>query len=125
MDPKSLVPHLKEQNCVMSGLGAPGIHFFKISLYVDTMKSITTAMNEAGVKRLICITAFYTRPNDGTYPMIYKTVLRAMIGRQLDNMYLMEEFLKNETSNIDYTIVRPPRLTDEQISDIELLTKED
>lgn len=27
-------------------------------------------------------------------------------------MYVMEEFLKNESKDIDYTIVRPPRLTD-------------
>jgi hypothetical protein len=40
-----------------------------------------------------------------------------MIGRQLDDMYNMEQFLTNESKDIDYTIVRPPRLTDEPKQD--------
>lgn len=39
-------------------------------------------------------------------------VLRPMIGRQLDNMHEMENFILNEASDFDYTIVRPPRLLD-------------
>ncbi len=35
-----------------------------------------------------------------------------MIGRQLDNMYEMEEWIFKECKDIDYTIVRPPRLLD-------------
>lgn len=33
-----------------------------------------------------------------------------MIGRQLDSMYEMEKFLFTECNDIDYTVVRPPRL---------------
>ena len=62
-DSKSFVDNLKGQDAVLSGLGAPGIHIFQISLYIDSMKAITAAMNEANVKRLICITAFYTKRN--------------------------------------------------------------
>lgn len=39
-----------------------------------------------------------------------------MIGRQLDGLFEMEEFLINECQDIDFTIVRPPRLTDEPLS---------
>ena len=31
-------------------------------------------------------------------------------------MYVMEEFLKTESKDIDFTIVRPPRLTDQPMS---------
>ena len=31
-------------------------------------------------------------------------------------MYEMEKFLMDETQSIDYTVVRPPRLTDETLS---------
>ena len=49
-----------------------------------------------------------------------------MIGRQFDDMWNMEQFLTNETKDIDYTIVRPPRLTDEPIQDsTQLITNED
>jgi hypothetical protein len=39
-------------------------------------------------------------------------VLRPMIGRQLDNMDEMENYILKEGSDLDYTIVRPPRLLD-------------
>lgn len=38
-----------------------------------------------------------------------------MIGRQLDSMNEMEEFLTSQCQDIDYTIVRPPRLVDEPL----------
>lgn len=49
---------------------------------------------------------------DTVYPTIYKMVLRPMIGRQLDSMNEMEDFLTKQCQDIDYTIVRPPRLLD-------------
>ena len=49
-----------------------------------------------------------------------------MIGRQFDVMYRMEEYLMNDSKDIDYTIVRPPRLTDEPLQDpFKLITNED
>lgn len=49
-----------------------------------------------------------------------------MIGRQLDDMFNMEEFLINQSKDVDYTVVRPPRLTDEPIKDsTQLITNED
>ncbi len=50
--------------------------------------------------------------NEPGYPTIYKMVLRPMIGRQLDNMDEMENYILKEGSDLDYTIVRPPRLLD-------------
>lgn len=38
-----------------------------------------------------------------------------MIGRQLDNMHEMEQYLFKECSDIDFTIVRPPRLLDSSL----------
>ena len=39
-----------------------------------------------------------------------------MIGRQFDSMYEMEEFLFNSAQDINFTIVRPPRLIDTPLS---------
>lgn len=47
------------------------------------------------------------------YPFMFKIVIRPMIGRHLDSMYVMEQYLENECQDIDYTIVRPPRLLDD------------
>ncbi len=134
MNADELATHLTGFDAVLSALGAPGIHLFKISLYTESMKSIVTAMKKSNLKRLLCVTSFYTKgnwfflwfhdyviiirlffyflANEPGYPTIYKIVLRPMIGRQLDNMDEMENYILKEGSDLDYTIVRPPRLLD-------------
>lgn len=42
--------------------------------------------------------------------MVYKILLRPMIGRQLDNMYEMEEYLFKEAQDINFTVVRPGKI---------------
>ena len=49
------------------------------------------------------------------YPFKFKLIIRPMIGRHLDSMYVMEEFLEKECQDLDYTIVRPPRLLDDRM----------
>ena len=52
--------------------------------------------------------------------------MRLRWGRQLDDQYKMEEFLMKESKDIDYTIVRPPRLTDDPLDNHNnLITNED
>lgn len=63
MNSDELAKHLEGQECVLSALGSPGIHLFKITFYQDSIKSIVNAMRKAKVQRLICITAFYTKRN--------------------------------------------------------------
>ncbi len=61
LDSAELASHLTGNDCVLSALGAPGIHWSKITFYIDSIKSICAAMNQAQIKRLICITALYTK----------------------------------------------------------------
>ena len=42
-------------------------------------------------------------------------MIRPMIGRHLDSMFVMEEYLEKECQDLEYTVVRPPRLMDEPI----------
>lgn len=63
MDSNELAPHLAGHDCVLSALGAPGIQFSRVTLYTESMKSIVEAMRKSNLKRLICITAFYTKRN--------------------------------------------------------------
>ena len=106
MDANELSKHLENKDCIVSALGAPGVHFFKIKFYLESMQSLVEAMRKANLKRIICITAFYTKriiyyflnlngiikilisiyKADPNYPNVYKYVLRPMIGRQLDSM---------------------------------------
>jgi putative NADH-flavin reductase len=49
-----------------------------------------------------------------------------MIGRQLDDIEIMEQWVFKECSNIDYTFVRPPRLLDTPLrTDAELVVRPD
>jgi biliverdin reductase/flavin reductase len=53
--------HLQGFDCVLSALGVTGIQIFKISFYLDSMKSIVAAMRKANVNRLLCVTSFYSK----------------------------------------------------------------
>lgn len=61
MNSNELAQHLEGQDCVLSALGAPGFHLFKINFYLESIKSVVNAMRKAKLNRLICITAFYTK----------------------------------------------------------------
>ena len=61
MNANELSKHLEKKDCIVSALGAPGVHFFKIKFYLESMQSLVEAMRKANLKRIICITAFYTK----------------------------------------------------------------
>lgn len=123
LNPKEIAAHLQGHDCVVSALGVAGVRFSAITFYQDSIKSIVSAMREANIKRLVCITSQYAKP-DPNYPLWIKLFLRPLIGRQLDSMLVMEEFLFKECDDIDYTIVRPPGLTDNPLANKDVATKE-
>lgn len=61
MNPDEIAPYLESHDCVLSALGVRGICIFKVTFYLDSMKSITAAMRKANLKRLICVTSFYSK----------------------------------------------------------------
>jgi biliverdin reductase/flavin reductase len=132
MNPLELAKYMEGRMAVLSALGQPGLQISAMTFYEDSMKSIVTAMRNAKVKRLICVTSFYSKckycehysielitiayvDQPEKYPFIFKMAIRPMIGRHLDSMYVMEQYLEKECQDLDYTIVRPPRLLDERM----------
>jgi len=132
MNPLELTKHIEGSLAVLSALGQHGLQISAMTFYEDSMKSIVTAMRNAKVKRLICVTSFYSKckffsssschmfqliilDQPEKYPFIFKLAIRPMIGRHLDSMFIMEEYLEKECQDLDYTIVRPPRLLDDPI----------
>jgi len=131
MNPLELTKHIEGSIAVLSALGQHGLQISAMTFYEDSMKSIVTAMRNAKVKRLICVTSFYSKckffssschmfqliilDQPEKYPFIFKLAIRPMIGRHLDSMFIMEEYLEKECQDLDYTIVRPPRLLDDPI----------
>ena len=47
---------------------------------------------------------------------MYSILLRPMIGRQLDDLDGMENYLFEKCQDIDFTSVRPPRLTNDDLN---------
>lgn len=75
--------------------------------------SIITAMRTAKVTRFICISAWFVlESSDESF--LHRWFYRPFVkGRTLDDMAKMEDYLRTECSDINYTVVRPPKLTDE------------
>jgi biliverdin reductase / flavin reductase len=49
------------------------------------------------------------------YPWIFRWLIRPLLGRHLDSMFIMEEYLEHECQDIDFTIVRPPQLVNTRL----------
>ncbi|XP_078702653.1 flavin reductase (NADPH)-like isoform X1 [Branchiostoma floridae x Branchiostoma belcheri] len=117
-------PHLQEKDAVISCLGSYAL-FGSVTLYTDSMEVIVTAMRKNNVKRLVCITSWYTTdtPLDPA-PFLIRWVINPLfLGRVLTNMAQMEEFLQG-CEDIDFTVVRPPMLTTGSVTDMEFNTEE-
>jgi putative NADH-flavin reductase len=66
MDSNELASNFKSHDAILSALGKngpPNSNFEEITLYSETIKSIVNAMRQSGVKRLLCVTSFYTKRN--------------------------------------------------------------
>jgi hypothetical protein len=46
---------------VLSALGQPGLQISAMTFYEDSIKSVVSAMRNANIKRLICMTSFYSK----------------------------------------------------------------
>ncbi|XP_064615608.1 flavin reductase (NADPH)-like [Liolophura sinensis] len=112
-NPQDLAPHFKGCDAVLSGLGQRGLllPFTKTTFYEDSVKSIVTGMREANITRFLCITSWCTEYGPDN-PKIMEWIVKPLfIGRHLTSMAVMENYLFNECPDINYTIVRPPQLT--------------
>ncbi|XP_070535150.1 flavin reductase (NADPH)-like isoform X2 [Ptychodera flava] len=121
------------QDAVLSCLGnspdstpVTKLIFSRTTIYTDTMEIIVKAMREANVKRLVCMTSWCTKNNPkDPGPRIIEWILKPLVyGRVLRNMGIMEDFLIEKCSDIDYTVVRPPGLTDKPASGKDLAIEE-
>ncbi|XP_071085039.1 flavin reductase (NADPH)-like [Haliotis cracherodii] len=121
---EDLVPHVTGSDAVLSCLGAPAGIWVPCSLYTDTIKTITGAMRKGGVSRYVGMSAWGTKHDPGL-PWIIRWVLRPLFLRNiLPNMAEMEDYLSESCTDIDYTVVRPPGLTNDQASGKEALAFE-
>ena len=80
-------------------------------VYSKGVSNITTAMKHYGVRRIICISAsaVETSPKLSFIIRILTKFLQRILKKPYADLLKMEQELKQ--TNSDWTIVRPPRLT--------------
>ena len=73
-------------------------------------RGLVTAMEEAQVKRLICVTGFGAGDSRGRGGFLYSVAFHLLLGRVYDDKDVQERIVRN--SKLDWVIVRPVLLTD-------------
>jgi len=105
MDENQLFQTMQNQDAVISTLG-PHEVFKPSSLLHDSALATTRAMNRSGVKRLIVLSAA------AHFPGIPNRIASFIMRTHMRDSLAMEEIVQG--SGLDWTIARPPRLTQEE-----------
>ena len=106
-EPATLAQPIRGKDAVVSALGVTTTS--PTTLFSTGIANIMQAMQFAGVRRLICISASGLDPGPGLLRWLARQVLWLMFKEAYTDMARMEAVVK--ASDLDWTIVRPPRLT--------------
>jgi len=97
---------------VIQSLGVspgPEVIFRPTRFFSKATRLLVTAMEQAHVKRLICVTGFGAGDSRGHGGFLYNTLFHLLLGRVYDDD-VQERIVRN--SKLDWEIVRPVILTD-------------
>ena len=116
MRPETFEDHLEGKDAVISALGTNTIRKPTI-LYSEGNKRLLKAMKKKGVRRAFFISAsaieispvlpFYAR-------FAAKYILQKLLKYMYGDLRIMEKLVKE--TDLDWTIMRPPRLTDKPVT---------
>lgn len=111
-DPAAIAPLVEGRDAVVSALGARPSD--DVTICSRATRSIAEAMRVVGVRRIVVVSASPVSPGGAGDRFLYRTfakpVLKAILRKAYADMAVMEDQLAR--SGLDWTIVRPPRLTD-------------
>ncbi len=105
MDENQLFDAMQNHDAVLSALG-PRKVFKPSSLLHDSALATTRVMNRSGVKRLVVLSAA------AHFPGIPNRIASFIMRNHMRDSLAMEEIVQG--SGLDWTIARPPRLTQEE-----------
>src|SRR5437867_6811529 len=105
MDENELFRAMQNHDAVVSTLG-PREVFKPSSMLHDSALATTRAMNRSGVKRLVVLSAA------AHFPGIPNRIVSFILRNHMRDSLAMEKVVQD--SGLDWTIARPPRLTQEQ-----------
>ncbi len=122
-DPAALEPAVAGADAVLSGLGPHSNADAGIA--APGTRTIVAAMQATGVRRIVVVSAAPVStvaspgnpnppkhdPGDGFFMRhLFSRIAAARFGKVYDDLAAMEDILRD--SGLDWTVVRPPRLTD-------------
>lgn len=96
---------VRGQDCIISILSSPGLGPSTVVSAVT--KNILTAMQETGVRRLVCVSSHSLV---ATRPWLIVTLVKWIFRNPYADLAAMEQAIM--TSSLDWTIVRATQLTD-------------
>lgn len=113
LEPDTLAGSVDGADAVLSALGsrtgrAP------TTVYSAGTGHILNAMRAAGVRRLVALTAtpIGPRAEHSAFERLLGRGLYLAFGGGYDDMARMEDMLRTRAGDMDWTVIRPPRLTD-------------
>jgi putative NADH-flavin reductase len=111
LQPATYAAHLPGVAAVISALGVRRRQ--PTTLYSRGNAILMEQMEHAGVRRIFCISASGLAINP-THPFLVRWLTKNVLQKILSNMYAdlrrMETLIQDST--LDWTLIRPPRLTD-------------
>ncbi|GAA0237375.1 SDR family oxidoreductase [Cryptosporangium japonicum] len=111
LDPTALAPLVAGRDAVISSLGHRGGG--PQTVLADGARSLVRAATEVGVRRVLVVSASgaYTEKDDDLVTRaLAKPLVRLFLRHNFTDTERMEQTIR--ASGLDWTIVRPPRLTD-------------
>lgn len=112
LDRGAVVRVLAGVDAVIQTLGvaaSPEVIFKPARLFSDATRVLVTAMEETGVKRLICVTGFGAGDSRNKGGFLYNTAFHLFLGRVYDDKDVQEIIVRK--SKLDWVIARPVILT--------------
>jgi len=115
LEPAGFESHLHGKDAVISAIGVKGglMHDEPTTLYSQGNYRLLEAMRREGIKRVFFISASAVEISP-VLPLMVRLVAKYVIQKLLRHMYsdlrAMERLVRQ--SEADWTIIRPPRLTD-------------
>lgn len=106
-EPATLAQPIRGKDAVVSALGGPASG--PTTTFSTGITNIMQAMLSAQTRRLICVSASALDPGPDFLHWVVKQLLWLILKEAYTDLALMEEAVK--ASDLDWTIVRPPRLT--------------
>jgi putative NADH-flavin reductase len=110
-DGEAIVPAIKGRDAVLSAVGPRPNG--PTTVCSDTAAALRWAMREAGVRRLLVVSAAGPYVDSGDDPLtrfVVKPILRRVLREGWADLTRAEEVIR--ASGLDWTILRPSRLTD-------------